>query len=396
MQIFSLVYIVSYSKIFDIPIFVEQLSLLFATLLALVFAINFYEGKFIPVVRDYKELIINTLLLNIVILTAFYHYVLFEYLPFTIIYAILFISVIFNMKSVGPTLIYTIGWSIFCFTLFVLEFKDFYNEEGLIDIVLIAFAIEAILFTFSVSHRYNKLEQKNEDFENMLLQQSKMAKSGEMLANIAHQFRQPLNNLSYILINLKKRYENKKLDEEYFHKKYSQAKEQLEFLSHTVEEFKEFYTPSKQKEKFFVKDAITNTMSILNEDLKKRNIKYNLEFLKDENLMIYGSKNELSQVILSLISNASDALKDIESPLVSIIVDSTAADVIVHIKDNGKGISKKFQDKLFEPYFTTKEEGTGLGLYLSKLIIEKSFNGKIELKPQEEGSCFFLLIEKAI
>lgn len=279
---------------------------------------------------------------------------------------------------------------------FVFDFKDYYEQNHLFDIVLIAFAIEAILFTFSVSHRYNRLEQKNEDFENMLLQQSKMAKSGEMLANIAHQFRQPLNNLSYILINIKKRYENEKLDEKYFHKKYSQAKEQLEFLSHTVEEFKEFYTPSKQKEKFLVKDAISNTMSILNEDLKKRNIKYTLNFLKDENVQIFGSKNELSQVILSLVSNASDALKDIENPLIEISVDSTSADVIINIKDNGKGINKRNQEKLFEPYFTTKDEGTGLGLYLSKLIMEKSFNGKIELKPSTEGSCFSLLIEKAI
>lgn len=396
MQVFSLIYIVSYSSLFDIPRFMEQISLLFATLLALVFAINFYEGKFIPSSKNHKDLIINTLLLNIVILTAFYHYILFEYLPFTIIYAILFISVIFNIKNVGPTLIYTAGWSIFCFTLFVFDFKDYYEQNHLFDIVLIAFAIEAILFTFSVSHRYNRLEQKNEDFENMLLQQSKMAKSGEMLANIAHQFRQPLNNLSYILINIKKRYENEKLDEKYFHKKYFQAKEQLEFLSHTVEEFKEFYTPSKQKEKFLVKDAISNTMSILNEDLKKRNIKYTLNFLKDENVQIFGSKNELSQVILSLVSNASDALKDIENPLIEISVDSTSADVIINIKDNGKGINKRNQEKLFEPYFTTKDEGTGLGLYLSKLIMEKSFNGKIELKPSTEGSCFSLLIEKAI
>ncbi len=396
MQVFSLSYIVTYSSLFDIPHFVEQISLLLATLLALVFAINFYEGRFIPKVANYKELIINTLLLNVVILTAFYHYVLFEYLPFTIIYAILFISVIFNIKNVGPTLIYTIGWSFLCFTLFVFDFKDFYEQEGFLDIVLLAFAIEAILFTFSVSHRYNRLEQKNENFENMLLQQSKMAKSGEMLANIAHQFRQPLNNLSYILINLKTKFEKQKLTEEYFYKKYSQAKEQLEFLSHTVEEFKEFYTPSKQKEEFLVKEAISNTLSILSEELKKRNIKYKLNFLKDENIKIFGSKNELSQVILSLVSNASDALKDIENPFIEIEVDSTAADVIINIKDNGKGINKKFQEKIFEPYFTTKDEGTGLGLYLSKLIIEKSFNGKIEYKKQKEGSIFSLLFEKAI
>ncbi len=396
MQVFSLIYILAYSSLFNIPHYIEQISLLFATLLALVFAINFYEGKFIPKVKTFKELIINTLLLNIVILTAFYHYILFEYLPFTIIYAILFISVIFNLKNAGPTLIYSAGWSILCFTLFILDFKNFYEEKGFLDIVLLAFAIEAILFTFSVSHRYNRLEQKNEDFEQMLLQQSKMAESGKMIANIAHQFKQPLNNLSYILINIKNKLENKKLDIDYFNKKYSQAKEQIEFLSNTVEEFKEFYTPSKQKETFLVKEAVENTLYILEEDLKKRNIQYKISFLKDENIKIFGSKNELSQVILSLVSNASEALNDIEKPFINIIIDSNSADVSIHIKDNGKGINKKIQEKIFEPYFTTKEQGTGLGLYLSKLIIEKSFKGKIQVVSQKEGSLFILLFEKAI
>ena len=99
MQVFSLIYIVSYSKLFPISPFIQELSLIIASLSAGLFAINYYEGKFLPKITNYKELIINTFLLNVVILTAFYHYVLFEYLPYTIIYAILFISIIFNLKE---------------------------------------------------------------------------------------------------------------------------------------------------------------------------------------------------------------------------------------------------------------------------------------------------------
>ena len=128
MQIFSLIYILSYSKLFQISNFIQEIALVIASLFAILFAITYYEGKFLPKITNYKELIINTLLLNLVILTAFYHYILFEYLPYTIIYAILFMSIIFNLKQgFKPTLIYVVGWSIFCILLFVFNFKDFYK-----------------------------------------------------------------------------------------------------------------------------------------------------------------------------------------------------------------------------------------------------------------------------
>ncbi len=395
MQIFSLVFIIAYSKLFDISMFIQELSLVAASLSAIVFAVNFYEGKFFPKISNYKELIINTLLLNIAILTAFYHYMLFEYIPYTIIYMILFVSVIFNLKfEFKPTVIYVLGWSIFCFVLFVLDFKTYYLEQGYMDLVLSAFAIEAMLFTLSVSYRYNSLQNQTDSYEHMLLQQSRLAKSGEMIANITHQFRQPLNNISYILINLKKKYKNQKLDEVYFDKKVLQANEQLEFLSKTIDDFKEFYAPSKVKENFLVKEAINNSISILKADLKKNNIKLELNFSTHDNVKIYGIKNELSQVVLALLSNANDALKSSESPYININVSSTNAEVVLSIEDNAGGIKKKNLDKVFEPYFSTKEEGTGIGLYLVKLIVEKSFEGRLELKNNKAGACFTLYFEK--
>lgn len=397
MQIFSLIYIVAYSKLFVLPFFIEEVSLFFSTLAAVVFAVRFYEGKFLPKMTNTRELIINTLLLNIVILTAFYHYMLFEYLPYTIIYAILFISVIFNLKQgFNSTIIYVLGWSIFCFILFVFDFKSYYEEKGFMNIVLIAFAIEAILFTISVAYKYNSLKKQSKSFENMFLQQSKLAKSGEMIANITHQFRQPLNNLSYILINIKKRFENKKLDELYFNKKVKQANEQLDFLSKTIEDFKEFYDPSKEKENFSIKESIANVITILSADLKKRNIDFNLIFNTNENIELYGIKNELSQVLLALISNSNDALINTYEPYINLEISSTNAEVIIKIRDNAGGIKEKYMDKIFEPYFSTKDKGTGIGLYLVRLIIEESFKGRIEVKNDEEGVVFSLFLEKTI
>lgn len=397
MQIFSLLYIVAYSKLYQISYWVQEFSLVLASIFAVIFAVNYYEGKFLPKVSNYKELILNTFLLNVVILTAFYHYILFEYLPYTIIYAILFISIIFNLKQgFKPTLIYVIGWSIFCIILFIFDFKNRYIGLGYFDLVLVVFALEAMLFTISIAYKYNDLKKQNKEFEKMILQQSKFVKSGEMIANITHQFRQPLNNISYILINLKKRFESEKLDKIFFDKKVNQANEQVSFLSKTIDDFKEFYLQEKEKDDFFVKDSIQNALTILNPDLQKDNINLNLKFETFEDIKIFGVKNELSQVILSLVSNSIDALKNRHNPKISINVVSSSAEVIIEILDNAGGIKAKNLKKIFEPYFSTKEEGTGIGLYLSKIIIEESFGGKLQVQNIKDGAKFSIFIEKAI
>ncbi|MCT7589059.1 sensor histidine kinase [Aliarcobacter butzleri] len=397
MQIFSLIYIVAYSKIYQISYWVQEFSLVLASIFAVIFAVNYYEGKFLPKVSNYKELILNTFLLNVVILTAFYHYILFEYLPYTIIYAILFISIIFNLKQgFKPTLIYVIGWSIFCIVLFIFDFKNRYIGLGYFDLVLVVFALEAMLFTISIAYKYNDLKKQNKEFEKMILQQSKFVKSGEMIANITHQFRQPLNNISYILINLKKRFESEKLDKIFFDKKVNQANEQVSFLSKTIDDFKEFYLQEKEKDDFLVKDSIQNALTILNPDLQKDNINLNLKFETFEDIKIFGVKNELSQVILSLVSNSIDALKNRHNPKISINVVSSSAEVIIEILDNAGGIKAKNLKRIFEPYFSTKEEGTGIGLYLSKIIIEESFGGKLQVQNIKDGAKFSIFIEKAI
>lgn len=397
MQISSLVYIVAYSKLYQISYFVQEFSLVLASVFAVIFAVNYYEGKFLPKVSNYKELILNTFLLNVVILTAFYHYILFEYLPYTIIYAILFISIIFNLKQgFKPTLIYVIGWSVFCIVLFIFDFKNRYIGLGYFDLVLVVFALEAMLFTISIAYKYNDLKKQNKEFEKMILQQSKFVKSGEMIANITHQFRQPLNNISYILINLKKRFESEKLDKIFFDKKVNQANEQVSFLSKTIDDFKEFYLQEKEKDDFLVKDSIQNALTILNPDLQKDNINLNLKFETFEDIKIFGVKNELSQVILSLVSNSIDALKNRHNPKISINVVSSSAEVIIEILDNAGGIKAKNLKKIFEPYFSTKDEGTGIGLYLSKIIIEESFGGKLQVQNIKDGAKFSIFIEKAI
>lgn len=397
MQIFSLFYIVLYGNLFKVTKIYLEISLVLGTISAVIFSINYFDGRFLPKIENFKQLLVNTLLVNIVILTSFYHYTLFEYLPYTVVYSILFFSIIFNIKGgFKPTFIYVIGWSIFCFLLFVFDFRSYYIQSGFTDIVLVVFTIEAILFTISLSYKYTNLKDEKTEYENMLFQQSKLAKSGEMIANITHQFRQPLNNLSYILLNLKKRYDKESLEKEYFDKKINQANEQIEYLSKTINDFKEFYFPEKNREIFLIKDSIENALSIISADLKKHNVECNTTFNTFEDIKIFGIKNELSQVILAILSNSIDALKDMEKPIINIEISTNGAEVIINLSDNGKGIPNKIIKNIFDAYYTTKQNGTGLGLYLVKQIIEKSFEGKIEVKNLKEGCCFSLFIEKAI
>jgi signal transduction histidine kinase len=393
MQVFSLGYISVYSHLFPFAPFMQEIFLLLATLSAVIFAITFHEGALFPKIGNFKELVINTILLNVVILTAFYHYILFEYLPYTVVYAILFLSVVFNLRSgFKPTIVYVIGWSLLCILLFVFQLKQVYIERGYIDIVLAAFAVEAVLFTISISYKYNLFKNQASDHQNMLFQQSKMAKSGEMIGNITHQFRQPLNNLSYMLINLKNRYESKTLDEGYFHQKIVSAQEQLQFLSKTIDDFKEFYTPAKAKEPFSLTEAIQNSVAVIAPDLKSKGIALDWVFCDDE-VILYGKKNELSQVLMALISNASDALNGVSDPKITLRTKCCDNEVKIVVEDNGNGIPNDKIEKIFEPYFTTKSEGSGIGLYLAKMIIEKSFGGKIEVESKvREGTSFTLSI----
>ena len=121
-----------------------------------------------------------------------------------------------------------------------------------------------------------------------------------------------------------------------------------------------------------------------------------LNFQTYEDIKVFGVKNELSQVILSLISNSIDVLKNRYKPKISINVFASSAEVIIEIIDNGGGIKQKNLKKIFEPYFSTKEEGTGIGLYLSKIIVEESFGGKIQVLNVKDGVRFSIFIEKAI
>ena len=232
--------------------------------------------------------------------------------------------------------------------------------------------------------------------EKMLLQQSKLASMGEMIGNIAHQWRQPLAQIIAIFMNMKVTYDFDKFTPIYLNEKIEEADKLTQYMSHTIDDFQNFFNPHSKVEVFSVEKACRDALFIVESVLKHDNIKVEFEIL--DKLEISGHKNEYSQVILNLINNSKNILleKKIKNPLINIEIKEGDNFSIVKISDNGGGVPEEIIDKIFEPYFTTrhKTQGTGTGLYMSKNIIEKNMQGHLNVKNIPDGVCFTIKVKK--
>lgn len=231
---------------------------------------------------------------------------------------------------------------------------------------------------------------KNEEKTKLMFQQSRLANMGEMLANIAHQWRQPLNELSIDLFRLKQAVNTPNSE---FLDIYDHSKTVIKGMSNTIEDFRNFFNSNTKKESFLVSSAVEDAAIMLQRTLEKDGIK--LDFSYDKNIFLTGYKNELAQVFVNLFTNARDAFREIniDNKLIKVSVKQSKGFVILKIQDNAGGIKEDIKDKIFEPYFTTKHPivGTGLGLYMNKKIIEK-FNGDISVHNVKFGTCFEIKI----
>jgi len=245
-----------------------------------------------------------------------------------------------------------------------------------------------------VEKKASKEKQKNEQ---LLLQQSKLALLGEMIGNIAHQWRQPLMQLSAILMYLDAYNEKKKLTNDRFLKKIDEGNSLIDFMSKTIEDFRNYYQPEKQKEQFFIKQSIQSALFIINSSLKNADIEIEVQY-NNENTQIESFKNEFSQALLNIITNAKDILilRKIKKPKIHILVKEDAKCIQIEVLDNAGGIQEEIIDKIFDPYFTTKHQaqGTGIGLYMTKMIIENNMNGKITVKNTKQGANFIIKLMK--
>ncbi|PUE67669.1 sensor histidine kinase [Arcobacter lacus] len=234
---------------------------------------------------------------------------------------------------------------------------------------------------------------KQKEQEQLLIQQTRLAAMGEMIGNIAHQWRQPLNALGLVLQNLKFSYDMGELDEKMMDKSINKADMLTKNMSKTIDDFRNFFKPNKSKEKFGINENVNKAIELVESTFEHHNIKLEKNFSSDE-LEFHGFPNEFSQVILNILTNAKDAIIEnkILNPLVIVETKIENDNICISIKDNANGIDENIVNKIFEPYFTTKDEGkgTGIGLYMSKIIIENNMNGKIEVYNLEKGANFII------
>lgn len=234
--------------------------------------------------------------------------------------------------------------------------------------------------------------KKNEINTQQLVQQSRLAQMGEMISMIAHQWRQPLSAISATTNNLiLKMIIDDKVDKEYFDKELKLITDYSQYLSSTIDDFRNFFKSDKEKIVFKLNDIIDRSLSIIKTSLDARSIIIEKNINEDFNLYTYPS--ELQQVILNLLKNAEDALIERKIDNRTIVISTYKNNhnkVIIDISDNGGGIENSIIDKIFDPYFSTKnkKDGTGLGLYMSKIIINEHCEGSLKVKNDEKGAVF--------
>lgn len=332
-------------------------------------------------------------LLNVLDILAISYYkysILYEYMPFSFGFLVpAFAGFIAILNKNKYAIIYTLGWGLMFILILLIE-NYYFPISGIYAIHLVA-PLESLVFSFALALMLREIVNEQNEKEKLLIHKSKLASMGEMINNIAHQWRQPLTHLSFINMNLQLA-STQELSKEFVNEKIEESNEQIEFMSKTIDSFRDFYKPTKEKEIFWVAEAVKKSIEIIKPLLEIYSIQIKLEVIKDKQIKSY--ENEYCQVILNLLTNAKDELinKKVNNASISIKVDVKNNKSEVKVCDNAGGISLKNINKIFEPYFSTKENGSGIGLYMSKTIIDSHFKGELLVSNEEEGACFKILV----
>ncbi len=280
-------------------------------------------------------------------------------------------------------------------------------EQRQLHILMATFVLLVLMLLFifypaskRITHYQNELEEKvkeevlkNRQKDLMLSQQARSAQMGEMIDMIAHQWRQPLNSLSLINSRLELDAMMNKLDVTLIEQNTKYTADLINYLNHTIDDFRDFFKPNKPKSFIICEDLIDGIFTLAHIELQK----YGIHFYKqlDCKKEIYTFTNELKQVILTLVSNALYVLVDrsVKEPFVKIRIYDKNGYFTIEVSDNGGGIDESIMPFIFEANFSTKgNNGSGLGLYISKIIVVNQLGGDIEVKNSDEGAIFYIKI----
>jgi signal transduction histidine kinase len=263
-----------------------------------------------------------------------------------------------------------------------------------ISIVLAIISIIIFFYQKKMMEAKEMIIQKDK----LLTIQSKQAVMGEMISMIAHQWRQPLSSVTLSISNIQiKRMLGEDIDKEVLDKTMDTISDTVVYLSETIDDFQTYFRPNKEIEKATLSDMIDKSIGFIKPRLKTKDIDINISIKLDELIDVY--KNEFIQVLLNILNNSIDILieKDIPNANINIVVDSNKYQAFVLVEDNAGGIATENLDHIFEPYFSTKgKNGTGLGLYMSQMIMQKQFGTNIEVSNTNNGALFKIVIPKKL
>ncbi len=291
------------------------------------------------------------------------------------------------------------GFSIAFIIAFIVLYIYFFLDVNLSLYALLTFFSALFVFNIFAYYFLKKIEndemylesrieeevEKQQEQEQILLQKYRMANMGEMIDSIAHQWRQPLMQSNMMLLNMSESLDDKL----YLEKKIEELSRLNSHMSQTIDDFRNLLKDGKSKSSFSVSSAIDEVLLLLKNNLRDVELSYER---KEFELLSY--KNEFMQVMITLISNALEALEGIEPKHLIIEISKVDKMLYVEVEDNAGGIEPTIMEKIFDPYFTTKEQsgGTGLGLYIAKIIVEQNLNGRINVENTKKGAKFTLVL----
>jgi signal transduction histidine kinase len=346
-----------------------------------------------------------------------YKYTIVAGASLTIIIPIVLLAAGFMVmrKDYYSVRLFVLGWGIFLLGTLFFTLSKFSLVSGYFTMKYVqqaASGIEMILLSAALAERLKRLHdeytsklkdhnknlklavelalKKERQKDEMLIEQARLASMGEMIEQIAHQWRQPLNDIGLLNQDMYFKKHLSKLSDEDFDRIHEGIDNNIRYMSDTIDDFRNYYRSDKKKESFLLCDMLDSMLSIIGATLEHSSVKINLDIDKEIRLFIV--KNELQQVLLIILNNAKDALisNNIDKKSIEIKAYKDAKNVYILVSDNAGGIPKEIKSKIFDPYFTTKHknQGTGIGLYMSKMIIEKNMQGRLSVENVERGASF--------
>lgn len=244
-----------------------------------------------------------------------------------------------------------------------------------------------------LEQRLNEEIEKNRQKDFMLIRQSRLAAVGEMFVNIGHQWRNPLNHLSLLIQDVKEEQEFGEMNQQYIERFTNESMVQIKHMSQTIDDFRKFYRSNTEKNLFSLEESIDAALTIFSPTIKNQDIHVEFEY-RDEHIG-YGIPNEFSQVVLYLLANARDIFVERNIPYRSITVEIKQMEsfIVAIFTDNAGGVEEQHFPKLFDPYFTTRLDGAGIGLYMAKMIME-NMRGSLLVENYGNGARFTLLVPR--